>query len=84
MSRPTIAIEPRLTSHSRLLEEAGYHVVALNENALGIAQAIVVNGSENGFLGIQDPKTLAPVIDADGMTPEQVLTAVKNRTIERH
>ncbi len=84
MSRPTIAVESQLSLHSHILQEAGYHVIALNEKALGTAQAIVVSGIDNNFLGMQDPKTLAPVIDADGMTPEQVLAAVKDRAIERH
>jgi len=34
--------------------------------------AIVVTGMNNDFLGLQDTATGAPVIDATGMTPEEI------------
>ncbi|PSR20959.1 MAG: hypothetical protein C7B45_12750 [Sulfobacillus acidophilus] len=83
MSDATVALEAGLTSYRHTLEKAGYHVIALDEQALGVAQAIVVQGLDNQFLGIADPQSLAPVINADGMTPNEVLHAVKNRAILR-
>ena len=83
MDQPTIAIEANLSLFQKTLEQAGFHVIALDDDAVGIAQAIVVQGTDNNFLGREDPKTLAPVINADGMTPDQVLKAVQERAIER-
>lgn len=83
MERPTVAIEEDLSAYQHVLEQAGCHVIPLNKRAVGIAQAIVVQGIDNNFLGMEDPETLAPVINADGMTPDEVLAAVKSRAIVR-
>jgi hypothetical protein len=79
----TIALEKGLSRYRRVLEKAGYHVIPLDDQALGVAQAIVVQGLDKQFLGIDDPQSLAPVINADGMTPDEVLDAVQSRTILR-
>lgn len=83
MDRAIVAIEGELSPYSRVLEEAGYHVIPLDNRAIGIAQAFVVQGTDNNFLGRDDPLSVAPVINADGMTPSQVLTEVGRRAIAR-
>lgn len=83
VNQPLIAIEDNLSPYQRVLEQAGFQVTALDDHTVGIAQAIVVQGTDNNFLGIDDPKTLAPVINADGMTPHQVLQAVQERALKR-
>ncbi|NMP21311.1 YkuS family protein [Sulfobacillus harzensis] len=83
MARATVAIEGQLSPYSRLLQEAGYDVIPLNDQALHRAQAIVVQGTDNNFLGMEDPLSKAPVINADGMTPNQVLDAVSRRALAR-
>lgn len=83
MARATVAIEGLLTPYSHLLKEAGYHVIPLDDQALHQAQAIVVDGLDNNFLGMDDPLSKAPVINADGMTPNQVLAAVERRALAR-
>lgn len=83
MDRATIAIEGQLSTYGDVLQQAGFHVIPLDHNALGIAQAIVVQGTDDNLLGIEDPETLAPVINADGMTPDEVLAAVEERAIRR-
>jgi len=83
MNRATVAIEGQLSPFSHLLTEAGYNVVPLDNKTLSVAQAIVVQGAESNFLGMEDPLTVAPVINADGMTPNQVLAAVERRVIAR-
>lgn len=83
MARATVAIEGQLSPFSRVLREAGYDVIPLNDEALHRAQAIVVQGTDNNFLGMEDPLSKAPVINADGMTPDQVLGAVERRALAR-
>ena len=83
MNRAKVAIEGQLSPYSHLLKEAGYDVIPLDDKALGVADAIVVQGTDNNFLGMEDPLSKAPVINADGMTPNQVLDAVERRAIAR-
>lgn len=81
MTPKTIAIEEDLTPYSKALAGAGFRVIPLNENALHRAQAIVVLGMDDNFMGIEDPLTKAPVINAAGLTAEEVLQEVKNRLL---
>lgn len=81
LTRKTIAVEPPLSPVVDTLKQAGYHVVSLDDDAWRTAQAIVVQGMDDHFLGMQDPETHAPVIDADGMTPDQVLAEVNRRAL---
>ncbi len=83
LARATVAIEGQLSPFGQLLQEAGYDVIPLNDHALSRAQAIVVQGTDNNFLGMDDPLSKAPVINADGMTPDQVLEAVERRALAR-
>ncbi|MCL5972329.1 MAG: YkuS family protein [Firmicutes bacterium] len=80
MNRATIAIEQQLTPYSQALSDAGYRVVPLTDQTLKNAQAVVVQGSDDNFLGIEDPLTKAPVIDATGLTADQVVDEVRRRT----
>lgn len=83
MNRAIVAIEGQLSPFTNLLKEKGYDVIPLDEKAMGVASAIVVQGTDHNFLGMEDPRTLAPVINADGMTPDEVLAAVDHRAISR-
>ncbi len=80
MTRATIAIEQQLTPYSQALSHAGYRVVPLTDLTLKDAQAVVVQGSDDKFLGIEDPLTKAPVISATGLTIDQVVAEVMRRT----
>lgn len=73
-----IAVEKDLTPVKDYLSNKGYSVdcISLNEQQsaadLQSYEAIVVTGINSDFLGIQDTKTGAVVINADGMSPEEV------------
>ena len=81
MNRATVAIEGELSPFSRVLKEAGYRVIPLDDQALSVAQVIVVQGTDNNVLGMEEPLFRTPVINADGMTPDQVLNEVDRRTL---
>lgn len=79
-----IAVEQDLTPVKEYLMEKGYHVesVDFNEQSPSSLQdydAIVVTGFNSDFLGFQDTKTGAVVIDADGLTPEEVVEEIENQ-----
>lgn len=81
MNRVTVAIEDALTPIAEALDAAGFTVIPLTRTALSLAQAIVVSGIDDNFLGIEDPESNAPVINAEGMTTEEVVRAVKERAV---
>ena len=80
MTRATVAIEGQLTPYSEALNDAGYRVVSLTDASLRTANAVVVQGSDDNFLGMEDPLTKAPVINATGYTANQIVSEVKHRT----
>ncbi len=79
----TVAVAGQLDSYRDALKARGFRVIPLIEAALDEADAIVLDGMDDDGLGIQDAMTLAPVIDADGMTPEEVADAVEQRGLNR-
>ena len=74
----TIAVENSLTGVRDLLEKNGYAVVDLSRQK--DADAIVVTGLDNNVLNMQDITTGAPVIDAAGKTPEEILAGLRIRS----
>ena len=80
LTRTTVAIEGQLTPYSDALKDAGYRVVSLTDGSLRKAHAVVVQGTDDNFLGMEEPLTKAPVVNATGYTANQVVTEVKHRT----
>lgn len=79
-----IALEDNLTSFAPFLIGKGLDVTLLHSLTsvpLDEFDAVVVSGQTNNFLNIQDTLTSAPVIDATGMTDEQVYQRIR-RIIE--
>lgn len=72
----TVGVEPKLTPIRDFLVSKGYKVENIdfkNEEVYkSNIDAFVVTGMDTNFLGIQDTNTKAVVINADGMTPEEV------------
>lgn len=76
-----IAVQKGLTPVQEYLEDQGYTVETVEFDAFTKAQnedydAIVLTGMSKDFLGMQDTATDAPVIDATGMTPEEVFEQI--------
>jgi hypothetical protein len=72
-----VAIEPNLTPIKDYLSGKGYKVESINFNDkspkyLNSFDAFVVTGLNTDFLGVEDTKTKAMVINADGLSPEDV------------
>jgi hypothetical protein len=79
-----IAIEPALSDVRNYLAERGYRVENLNLNEhsswnLRSYGAIVVTGLNTNLSGIHDTETKAAVINADGLTPEEVAAQIDKR-----
>lgn len=78
-----IAIEPALSNVKDYLLSMGYKVESIDVNkeagSLRGYDAIVVNGLSTNFLGISNTRAKAAVINADGLTPEQVAQQIDQK-----
>ncbi len=72
-----IAVENDLTPYSSYLRREGYTVENMSvedmlQKKMPDYDAYVVTGLSENYLGFHDTVTKAPVINADGLTPEEV------------
>lgn len=75
-----IAVEEGLTPVREYLQENGYDVVDLNERVQAEdCDCCIVSGGDVNVMGMQDIVTDVPVIDARGMTSEEVYQKVQER-----
>jgi hypothetical protein len=84
MNKRIIGIEENLTPVKEYLADKGYSVESVDiskefTNKMEKYDALVVRGMNNNFLGINDTNTKAVVIDAKGMTAEQVYNELESR-----
>lgn len=75
MASNKIAVEDTLTDVKQMLQEQGYTVVS-TKNSSNVA-AVVVSGMDNNLMNIQDIATKAPVIDASGKSPDEILSRIR-------
>jgi Uncharacterised protein family (UPF0180) len=73
-----VAVEQSLSPISKMLSDNGYEVVPLG-NWQQPVDAIVITGQDVNMFGIENIKTGAPVISADGLTTNEVFRAVNVR-----
>ncbi|WEG11771.1 YkuS family protein [Pullulanibacillus sp. KACC 23026] len=73
-----IAVEESLTAVSEALKDRGYEVVTLrSESDINGCDCCVVTGQDRDVMGIQTTATKSPVIDATGMSADDVCEAVE-------
>lgn len=79
-----IAVEQSLTPVREYLADKGFNVDSIDfgqefTHQMDKYDALVVTGFNRNFLGVNDINTKAPVIDAKGMSPEQVYHELRLR-----
>lgn len=76
-----IAIEPALSNIKDYLSGMGYKVENIDLNketgSLRGYDAVVVTGLSTNLLGMSSTRSKAPVINADGLTPEEVAAKIE-------
>ncbi|NLJ75158.1 MAG: YkuS family protein [Firmicutes bacterium] len=72
----TIAVDDKLANVRQALENQGYNVASLKEG-LDKAAVVVVSGMDDDLLGDQSITTKAAVIQAAGLSAEQVINEVE-------
>lgn len=76
-----IVVEEGLEPVQRYLQDQGYEVVNLNRQTPdGRYDCYVITGTDENVMGMQDLTVDVPVVDARGMTPEEVYRHVQQRT----
>ncbi|GAB7387494.1 YkuS family protein [Bacillaceae bacterium] len=75
-----IGVEKTLGNVQRLLQNSGHQVVSLEAGNMADCDCYVISGQDKNMLGISDRVTGASVINAEGMTAEEVLREVNERT----
>lgn len=75
-----IGVEQSLTDVQQALEEKGHQVVQLKqENDATGCDCCVVTGLDTNVMGIANTVLDGPVIEAKGLTAEQIIQEVENR-----
>nr|WP_017553142.1 YkuS family protein [Heyndrickxia coagulans] len=75
-----IGVEEALTNVQEALRDKGYEVKTIkNEQDVQGCDCCVVTDSEMNAMGINDTMTKAPVIDAKGMSAEDIVKEVASR-----
>lgn len=75
-----VGVEETLTDVHNALAEKGFDVVTLRtENDANDCACCVVSGQDENVMGIQNIETRGPVIDARGMSADDVCKEVENR-----
>ncbi|WP_286228861.1 YkuS family protein [Neobacillus mesonae] len=75
-----IGVEQSLTNVQQALREKGYDVVELKqESDARNVDCCVVTGLDSNVMGMQDTVSKTPVIDANGMSADEVCREVESR-----
>lgn len=75
-----IAVEEGLTNVEQALAAQGFQVTKMTSGTMNQADAVVVTGLSSNALGIHDTQgNIMPVIDAEGMTAEEIVRQVADR-----
>lgn len=74
-----IAVEDNLRPFKEYLTAQGCRVIDVKAALEQTVDAVVVSGSDDNLMGIQDIVIDAPVISAEGMTPKEVWQRIQDR-----
>ncbi|OCA90776.1 hypothetical protein A8F94_02560 [Bacillus sp. FJAT-27225] len=75
-----VGVEQSLTNVQQALRERGYDVVELKqESDAADCACCVITGLDSNVMGMQDTVTKASVIEANGLSADEVCSLVENR-----
>lgn len=63
-----------------MLKSEGYEVISPYRGQKDV-DAVIVSGMSNNFMNVQDTSTAAPVIDASGKSPEDIVKRIRDLSI---
>ncbi|MFO1443785.1 YkuS family protein [Bacillus sp. Bva_UNVM-123] len=77
-----VAVEQSLSNVSEALRDKGFEVIDIKSSAdveTTNCSAYVVSGLDSNIMGIQEVSTNAPIIEASGMSADEVCQEVEQR-----
>ena len=72
-----VAVEEGMQNVGQYLQSQGCQVIPLDQNRVQNADCCVISGGDKDMMGMQDTRGEIQVINAEGMTPEEVYQAVR-------
>jgi len=72
-----VAVDDGLAPVRNFLTEQGYRIITVDAARNQKVDAVVLSGMDRNFLGMSDIMVDAPVVSAEGMTPEEIWRAIK-------
>lgn len=75
-----VAVEPQMSDVKEILQQNGYEVSGIDAASLNNCQCCVISGQDQNMMGMSDIATTASVINAHGMTAQEVLEQVNRAT----
>jgi len=79
--KKVVAVDDALKPLEKRLKQEGYNTVKLQEADYDHVGAIIVNSIDDNFMNMQDTMTKAPVIEASGRSPEEIVKELRRRNI---
>ncbi|PRX29458.1 uncharacterized protein UPF0180 [Orenia metallireducens] len=76
-----IAVEGSLSNIRESLMKDGFEVADLNNNTMKNVDAIIVTGADNNMMNMSDIQSKAQIINAKGLSAEEVKNELKNRLV---
>jgi hypothetical protein len=74
-----VAVEGNMQDVKSALQNSGHEVVTMDEQSVNNCQCCVITGQDKNVMGMADRATQASVINAEGMTAEEVVAQVNQR-----
>lgn len=76
-----VAVESNLTNLQEYLSQQGFQVDTLDASQLSAGgtaySAVVISGHDQNLMGIQNVAHNSPVINAHGLTPQEVMKRIE-------
>lgn len=80
MVNTIVALDDGLTPVKNYLTRQGCQVIGIKQAQHKQVDAVVLSGIDQNFLGIEDIMIDAPVISAQGLTPEEIWSEISRRS----
>ena len=72
----TVAVDDSLKPLTEALKNNGYNVTNIGDPQI---DAIILNGIDDDFMGMEDVIYDVPIVNAEGKTSDEILTELKRK-----